>query len=169
MATVEIQPVAAAVPVAVATPVSTTAIDTSKLPTATGVPLTQTMERVLGPLEVVSVQQTPRGCLQECFGCSAQSEYKIYPGFAQTMPGLNDILPTTAQGTLADKDQIGHMLEESPFCPDRCFWSGMRKFSIPIKVPNQDGEIMMYNEKDFSMPTHCIVHGDNGDLPIPCW
>ena len=27
---------------------------------------------------------------------------------------------------------------------------------------------MMYNEKDFSMPTHCIVHGDNGDLPIPC-
>lgn len=27
---------------------------------------------------------------------------------------------------------------------------------------------MMYNEKDFSLPTHCIVHGDNGDIPIPC-
>ena len=60
------------------------------------------------------------------------------------------------------------VLEQSPFCPDRCFWSGMRKFSIPIKVPDENGEVMMYNEKDFSLPTHCIVHGDNGDLIIPC-
>ena len=38
----------------------------------TGVPLTQTMERVLGPWDVISVEQTPRGCLQECMGCSAR-------------------------------------------------------------------------------------------------
>lgn len=160
MTTVEIQPV----PTAVATPISSTA----DVPVATGVPLTQTMERVLGPLDVISVQQTPRGCFQECLGCSAQSEYKLYPGFNATMPGLDSILPTTDQGTKPDSAQIGHMLEQSPFCPDRCFWSGMRKFSIPIKVPDENGEVMMYNEKDFSLPTHCIVHGDNGDLIIPC-
>merc|ERR1719446_1067814 len=60
------------------------------------------------------------------------------------------------------------MLEESPFCPDRCFWGGMRAFSIPIKTPDIDGEIMMYNEKAFSMPTHCIFQTQDGDVTIPC-
>lgn len=131
---------------------------------ATGAPLTQTMERVLGPHDVVSVQQTPRGCLQECMGCSARSEYRLYGGFKENF--RNAILPGQDLGP--DAEQIGHMLEESPFCPDRCFWSGMRKFAMPITVPDENGETMMTHTKDFSMPTHCIVHGDNGDLVIPC-
>jgi len=139
-------------------------ISTTPIPVANAVPLTQTMERVLGPCDVISVQQTPRGCFQECLGCSARSEFRLYNGFKENM--RNAILPGQDLGP--DADQIGHMLEESSFCPDRCFWSGMRKFSIPIKVPDENGEMMMYNEKDFSLPTHCIVHGDNGDLVIPC-
>ena len=145
-------------PTAVATPVAG--------PIAMAVPLSQTMERVLGPHDVISVQQTPRGCLQECMGCSARSEFKLYAGFNETMPGLDTILPGAPK--VKDPNQLAHMLEESPFCPDRCFWSGMRKFSIPIKVPDENGEVMMYNEKAFSLPTHCIVHGENGDLVIPC-
>lgn len=133
------------------------------LPVTTAVPLTQTMERVLGPCDVVSVQQTPRGCCQEAFGCTARSEYRLYAGFTENM--RNGILP--GANVESDPLQIGHMLEESPFC-DRCFWSGMRRFSIPITVPDENGEVMMYNEKDFSLPTHCILHGDNGDIWIPC-
>eukprot|EP00324_Dicrateria_rotunda_P009334 CAMPEP_0206176302 /NCGR_PEP_ID=MMETSP1474-20131121/57685_1 /ASSEMBLY_ACC=CAM_ASM_001110 /TAXON_ID=97495 /ORGANISM="Imantonia sp., Strain RCC918" /LENGTH=253 /DNA_ID=CAMNT_0053587235 /DNA_START=1 /DNA_END=763 /DNA_ORIENTATION=- len=59
------------------------------------------------------------------------------------------------------------MLEESSFC-DRCFWSGMRSFKVPIKVPTAEGEEMMSLVKDFSLPTHCIVHGEDGDCWIPC-
>ena len=138
--------------------------EATAVPIATAVPLSETMERVLGPQDVISVQQTPRGCLQECLGCSARSEFRLYGGFHENM--RNNILPGQDLGP--DSLQIAHMLEESPFCPDRCFWSGMRKFSIPIKVPDADGELMMYNEKDFSMPTHCIVHGQDGDIVIPC-
>eukprot|EP00964_Phaeocystis_antarctica_P037780 scaffold21602_cov52-Phaeocystis_antarctica.AAC.1 len=35
----------------------------------------QEMQRVLSP-PAISVQQTRRGCCQECFGCEAKSEYK---------------------------------------------------------------------------------------------
>ena len=140
------------------------AVAVAHAPVTTAVPLTQTMERVLGPCDVVSVQQTPRGCLQEAFGCTARNEFRLYKGFTENM--RNGILPGANVET--DPQQIGHMLEESPFFPDRCFWSGMRSFSIPITVPDENGEAMMLNEKDFSMPTHCIVHGDSGDIVIPC-
>ena len=46
-------------------------------------PITQTMERVLGPQTAISVQQTPRGCLQECLGCDAKSEYLLYGGLKE--------------------------------------------------------------------------------------
>jgi len=67
MSTVEISPVVAEQPVAAVPSVS--------------MPVNQTMERVLGPLDVVSVVQTPRGCIQECMGCEARSEFKLYAGF----------------------------------------------------------------------------------------
>jgi len=138
-------------------------------PVANAVPLTQTMERVLGSVDVVSVQQTPRGCLQECLGCSARSEYRLYGGMKADFH--NSILPGNRfEGP--DPDQIGHMLEESPFCPDRCFWGGMRKFQMPITVPDQNGawngETMMLLKKQFTLPTHVIVHGQDGDVIIPC-
>ena len=81
---------------------------TADISVATGVPLTQTMERVLGRVDVISVQQTPRGWFQECLGCSARSEFKIYPGFNATMPGLDSLLPKTKKGKPQDYAQIGH-------------------------------------------------------------
>jgi hypothetical protein len=137
---------------------------TAPMPVANAVPLTMTMERVLGSLDVVSVQQTPRGCIQECLGCSAKSEYRLYGGMRQDFHTA--IFPGKRfEGS--DPEQIGHMLEESPFCPDRCFWGGMRKFKMPITVPDQNGETMMMLEKQFSFPTHCIIHLDD-DIVIPC-
>lgn len=158
MSTVEISPVVAEQPVAAVPSVS--------------MPVNQTMERVLGPLDVVSVVQTPRGCIQECMGCEARSEFKLYAGFNDTIPGIEAVVALdVAQATQADKNQIMHMLEDSPFFPDRCFYSGMRKFSIPIKVPDQDGEVMMYNEKNFSLPTRCHfrVADAEGDIPCCCY
>ena len=169
---------ATAMPSATATPMTTTTtmpvatatampISASKPTAPIGVPLSETMERVLGPLDVVSVEQTPRGCIQECLGCSARSEFILYGGYREGRMSHNIFSGVGGPPAGDSFGQIGHMLEESPFFPDRCFWSGMRKLQIPIRVPDQNGEEMMSLTKDFSLPTHCIVHGDNGDLIIP--
>lgn len=134
---------------------------------AVAAPLTDTMERMLGPYDVISVEQTPRGCLQEAFGCTARNEFVLYGGYREGRMSHN-IFSGSGGPKEFTNEQIGHMLEESPFFPDRCFWSGMRKLQMPIKAPNQDGEVMLNVVKDFSMPTHCIVHGNDGDLVIPC-
>ena len=42
-------------------------------------PVTQEMRRVLD-VPALSVQQTLRGCFQECLGCEAKTEYKVYHG-----------------------------------------------------------------------------------------
>ena len=117
---------------------------------ATGVPLTQTMERVLGKVDVMSVEQTPRGCFQECLGCSARSEFILYEGYREGRMSFNLFSGGVSRPAGDNGGQIGYMLEESSFF-DRCFWSGMRKMKIPIKVPNKDGEEMMTLTKDFSM------------------
>ena len=134
---------------------------------AVAAPLTDTMERMLGPYDVISVEQTPRGCLQEAFGCTARNEFVLYGGYREGRMSRN-IFSGSGGPKEFTNEQIGYMLEESPFFPDRCFWSGMRKLQMPIKAPNQDGEVMLNVVKDFSMPTHCIVHGNDGDLVIPC-
>jgi len=73
-----------------------------------------------GPLENITVQQTMRGCLQECCGCEAQSEYKVYPGEVQ-------------QGSKRDPSvpQIAHLLEESA-CIIRFCCADMRPFNMPL-------------------------------------
>jgi len=134
---------------------------------ATGVPLTQTMERVLGEVDVMSVEQTPRGCFQECLGCSARSEFILYEGYREGRMSFNLFSGGVSPPAGDNGAQIGYMIEESSFF-DRCFLSGMRKMKIPIKVPNKDGEEMMTLSKDFSMPTHCIIHEEHCDVIIPC-
>ena len=50
---------------------------------ATVAPSAELMDRMFGGVDAISVQQTMRGCVQECFGCEAESEYKIYPGHVE--------------------------------------------------------------------------------------
>lgn len=124
----------------------------------TGAPVTQTMERVLGPVDVLSVQQTPRGCLQECLGCDAKSEYFIYAGFRED--GGEGAQP------------VGYMLEQSS-CAVRticslCGSAQTRPFDMPITVPDKDGEEMVKFKKDWSFPTCCILRGQDGECTFPC-
>ena len=133
-------------------------METTDVPVAIGAPLTQTMERVLGPLDAVSVQQTPRGCVQECLGCTAQSEYLIYPGLKED-GGEN-------------APQIAHMIEHSNcalrvFC-SLCGSAMVRPFSMPITVPDKDGEELVKFSKDWSMPVCCIVRTQDFDAAFPC-
>ena len=53
----------------------------------------------LGQYDSLFVKQTKKGCVQECFGCEATNEFKIYPSAAD------------AKGT-----EIYYSLEESEFC-----------------------------------------------------
>ena len=67
----------------------------------------QEMQRALSP-PAISVQQTRRGWCQECFGCEAKSEYKVYAGHLEEGQARDENIP-----------QLGHLLEESP-CILRC-------------------------------------------------
>ena len=46
--------------------------------------VTNSMEmRTMFQPDAITVQQTRRGCLQECFGCEAKSEYRVFAGHVE--------------------------------------------------------------------------------------
>jgi hypothetical protein len=88
------------------------------------------------------VKQTMRGCLQECMGCEAKSEYKVSE---MDFGYINDT------GLLSDgamsKPDIMYLLEESSFCM-RCCWQEGRALTIPVtRGPEAGGEELMRFEK----------------------
>ena len=95
--------------------------------------------------DAISVQQTMRGCIQECFGCEAKSEYRIFGGHIEQGQARQDGIP-----------QIGHLLEESS-CLMRCCCGSMRAFSMPLTAgaPGQNGahgETVVNYKKGCSLP-----------------
>ena len=84
----------------------------------------QEMRRSLAWFDTVpaiSVQQTMRGCFQECFGCEASSEYRVFQGHVEEGQPRAEGLP-----------QIGHLLEESP-CILRACCGASRPFATRMK------------------------------------
>ena len=63
-------------------------------------PLSQEIHRIFSA-PAITVQQTTRGWLQECFGCEAQSEYRVFHGHLEQGQPRAEGIP-----------QIGHLLEE---------------------------------------------------------
>ena len=45
-------------------------------------PAPQEMRRTFAA-PALTVQQSMRGCFQECFGCEAQTEYRVYSGHVE--------------------------------------------------------------------------------------
>ena len=122
-------------------------------------PVTQEMRRVLD-VPALSVQQTLRGCFQECLGCEAKTEYKVYHGHLEEGQARDMNIP-----------QVGHLLEESN-CLLRCCCSASRPFTMPFSVPGsvvEGGTTLLEFNKGWNLPICCLIPTGEGDpLQCPC-
>lgn len=109
----------------------------------------------LGPHNGLLVKQTMRGCLQECMGCEAKSEYKVSEmdyAYIDSAGFLND-------GTMTMPDFM-YLLEESGFVARCCLQEG-RPFTMPVTSGAEaGGQELMRFEKPLSCQI-CI------NVPIP--
>ena len=117
--------------------------------------------------DAITVQQTTRGCFQECFGCEAKSEYRVFPGHVEEGQPRKENIP-----------QMGHLLEESGCLCRTCF-SSQRGFtmklaagSLPADTEGAGPTVMVY-EKPFSLPICCNIpmvnpQGEPTSCRVPC-
>ena len=84
-------------------------------------------EFILAPHQALLVKQTMRGCLQECMGCEAKSEFKISPmdwGYLESGGLLKE-------GAMTQAD-ILYALEQSGFCVRLCWRDGRPFLEAPL-------------------------------------
>jgi len=81
------------------------------------------IDQYFGPSKAMSVRQTRRGCLQECFGCEAADEFKWF----NTTDGRND--------------QFATSLEDSE-CFFRMCCGGCHEFKMVAKEEGTGAEIL---------------------------
>ncbi|EOD08543.1 hypothetical protein EMIHUDRAFT_453020 [Emiliania huxleyi CCMP1516] len=89
----------------------------------------------LGQYESLFVKQTKKGCVQECFGCEATNEFKIYPSAAD------------AKGA-----ETYYSLEESDFCMRFCCKNN-RAFTQTVWTGTKESHsgTVMTMSKEFSL------------------
>jgi hypothetical protein len=109
----------------------------------------------LAPHNALLVKQTMRGCLQECMGCEAKSEYKVSEmdyHYINSAGFIND-------GTMSMPDFM-YLLEESSFIARCCLQEG-RAFSMPVTSGAEAGghELMRFDK-----PMGCQICLN---IPIP--
>eukprot|EP00927_Polykrikos_kofoidii_P060332 TRINITY_DN55336_c0_g1_i1.p1 TRINITY_DN55336_c0_g1~~TRINITY_DN55336_c0_g1_i1.p1 ORF type:complete len:284 (-),score=47.05 TRINITY_DN55336_c0_g1_i1:116-967(-) len=122
------------------------------------------LEAYLGNKKGILVKQTPRGCLRECMGCEAKSEYKISAmdfGYLQSGGVLTD-------GATSQRDEM-YALEQSSFCM-RCCWRDGRSMSIGVSAGGEAGGTPII---DYTKPCGCplnmwIPTGEDGGVEVPC-
>ena len=143
-------------------------------------PTTEEMQRVFSA-PAISVQQTRRGCVQECFGCEAKSEYKVQwvPLSALWLHAATEpprhrpqvYAGHLEEGQARDQNipQLGHLLEESP-CLLRCCCSASRPFTMPFTVGAEgQGAKVLDFKKGWNLPICCLIPTSESDpCPVPC-
>ena len=138
-------------------------------------PAAEIIERMFpAGVEAISVQQTMRGCFQECCGCEAESEYKVYWGHVAQGQARKENIP-----------QAGHLLGSSP-CITRFCCGVSRAWTMPLTLgpPEGKGKKRVYGprvlefRKQFSFPLCCNFPSQYlgyplqievpGPIPFPC-
>merc|ERR1719502_2176460 len=123
--------------------------------------------------ESILVKQTARGCLQECLGCDAKSEYQISQ-HDWSMQEKNGFL---RDGARNQKD-ILYTLEQSGFFM-RCCCKDGRAMEMPVTSwgsgeKGSGGPTVMTLKKDLGFPVVCSVvvpvdqEGNTTKVDIPC-
>jgi len=111
-----------------------------------------------GPHNALLVKQTMRGCLQECMGCEAKSEFTIAPLDPSHVNGFS--LSEQALNT----PDIMYALEESSCCCRLCWRDGRPFDMILSKGGQKGGETIVNFKKPCSFPLIMQV----GDSQFPC-
>mmetsp|Transcript_85085 Transcript_85085/g.150455 ORF Transcript_85085/g.150455 Transcript_85085/m.150455 type:complete len:278 (+) Transcript_85085:69-902(+) len=116
------------------------------------------IEPSFGPHSSLLVKQTMRGCIQECFGCEAKSEFKIATLDPTQVNGY-----MLSDAALAAPD-IMYAIEESSFCMRLCCRDG-RSFDMWV---SQGGEPGGQRIVKYSKPLGFPLQFQMGDTTCPC-
>jgi len=117
---------------------------------------------IFGPREAMLVKQTMKGCLQECLGCEAKSEYKVSKMDQAYIEGCS-----LKEGAMNMADEM-YIIEESNCCLRICFQDG-RPMVMKVSAGSEPGgEPIVEYRKPCGMPVYCTIRTDNGDMDIPC-
>jgi len=126
---------------------------------------TSNLQGYLESKSAILVKQTARGCLQECMGCEARSEYKISAmdfGYMESRGLLRD-------GATSQPDEM-YALEQSSFCM-RCCWRDGRAMSISVSAGAEAGGTALIDyEKPCGCPLNIFIPtgDDGGGVECPC-
>lgn len=121
------------------------------------------LEAVFNDKSSLLVKQTARGCLQECMGCEAKSEYKISAmdkTYMKTGGWLNE-------GAMSQRDEL-YALEESSFCM-RCCWRDGRSMHINVTAGAEaGGPPVVHYKKPCGCPLSLSIPTNDGNINCPC-
>merc|ERR1719446_1402586 len=93
---------------------------------------TDMIHSIFGPKDSMLVKQTMRGCLQECLGCEAKSEYKVSKMDWSYIEGTS-----LKEGAMTQPDEL-YILEESNCCLRICLKDG-RPFVLKVSEGGEKG------------------------------
>jgi len=121
------------------------------------------IQSIFGPKESMLVKQTMRGCLQECMGCEAKSEYKVSNIDWEYLEGTK-----LKEGAMTLADEL-YILEESNCCYRICCKEG-RPFVLHVTTGGEaGGQPVVQYRKPMGCPIMFkIPAGENGDVSCPC-
>jgi len=120
------------------------------------------IESIFGPKDSILVKQTMKGCIQECCGCEAKSEYKVSAMDWAYVDGT-----TLKEGAMTMPDEM-YILEESNCCLRICLQDG-RPMVLNVSTGAEPGgtPIVQY-KKPCGCPVMFTIRTDQGTVDCPC-
>jgi len=120
------------------------------------------IQSIFGPKESILVKQTMKGCLQECLGCEAKSEYKVSNMDLAYIEGT-----MLKEGAMTMPDEL-YIIEESNCCLRICFQDG-RPFVLKVSTGGEPGgQPVVEYRKPCGCPVMFTVHTQDGQVDCPC-
>lgn len=117
--------------------------------------------------EALLVKQTMRGCIQECLGCEAKSEFHVSAMDFQYLEGA-----WLKEGASSQQNEL-YALEKSSFLC-RCCWRDGRPFNMEVTQYNpQDekgagGAPVINFDKPCGFPVICVIGDGDKKVEFPC-
>lgn len=123
----------------------------------------QKLAEFFGEHKALLVKQTMRGCLQECLGCEAKSEFKIAPFNTNQ---LQEKYKVTEEAM--NKKETMYALEESN-CLMRCCWRDGRGFDMVVSEGSEKGgDDIVHFKKPCGFPLYFSIPTKDGSVDCPC-
>lgn len=121
------------------------------------------LDEIFGDKNGLLVKQTTRGCIQECLGCEARSEYKV----SKMEWDMIEYGYRVVDGGM-DKKDVLYALEESSCCI-RYFWRDGRGFNMKISEGGEAGSgapVLNYKAPcGFPVGCCCLLPNLAAELP----